>query len=301
VSPEHAALIAKSDDVARAHGADTLHRAVATRLRADGRNALAERIVHVDARVQPVDWKYFATTLVARLRADGREVVAAGVVSLLGGAGVDAGSASIVIEPTLAMEPRRLRAVLATRLHDDGHVALADHLHTLILTDGRPSIGEWASSGGWSWSGSAGGADATLAIEHDADVLLRALLLRLRADGHGVMAGRIMELWLRDVVGPIIDPRRLAAVLDARLRAEGRAELADDLAALVGGAAVDHDPADLMARWHASVAGPIIDARPLADVLVASLRTHEAHDGRACRLGALAAPLAALLSVAENK
>ena len=42
-----------------------------------------------------------------------------------------------------------------------------------------------------------------------------------------------MALWLKELAGPIIDPARLTSVLVASLRKEGRAELADAVAALL--------------------------------------------------------------------
>jgi hypothetical protein len=121
---------------------------------------------------------------------------------------------------------------------------------------------------------------------HPADVLAYALVARLRAEGREVLAGSIMMLWARYLVGPLVDPGPLAAELDAQLRTEGRGALADTIASVLRGASIGRDPCEIMALWLNELAGPMVDTGPLAAALVAALRK-EKHEELAIAVAAL--------------
>ncbi|WP_437715202.1 hypothetical protein WMF45_01525 [Sorangium sp. So ce448] len=111
-----------------------------------------------------------------------------------------------------------------------------------------------------------------------ADVLAHAAVTRLRTEGRDTLAASIMMFWAREIAGPMVDPGQIAAELLARLRARGHGELADTIAQLLRGAAIDRDPCEIMALWLHELARPMVDAASLAAALVAALRNerHEA-------------------------
>lgn len=114
----------------------------------------------------------------------------------------------------------------------------------------------------------------TLATAHGAEVLTRALIVRLCADGREVSAAQLMNHGVQDATGPIVDPGHLSAALAGRLRADGLGELADAFVTLIGdaGIAEGHDdqvlpapalegrfgalPSRAMLRWLMAVEGP---------------------------------------------
>jgi hypothetical protein len=111
-----------------------------------------------------------------------------------------------------------------------------------------------------------------LARIHGAEILACATRDRLCADGRAVFAGMMMVNWVRDFAGPVAAPKALAAAFVARLRAEDRDELADEIEVLLADAEVDRDVAAIRAQWLKEVAGAVLDAGPLGAALVAALR-----------------------------
>lgn len=254
--------------------------------------------------------EYLAPALVARLRIDGRGQLADALASLLGSAYIDCDPRFSLEEDDDSLahrrewiaqiraeggDPRanliqtgeciRLKGALTERLCADGRRKLADAIQAAFK-------GEWEASERRA-SGEEEKPDRffvtadkrappedagqlepeeELARLHDADLLARALVVKLRAEGREVLAGSIMGYWLRDVAGPVVEPRPLAAALVARLQAEDRDEVADEIDILVSDTSIDRELGDIMAAWQNEVAGPVLDAGALGAALVAAIR-----------------------------
>ncbi len=278
---ESTSLVGTSDDLAHAHEVLVLIHALLMRLADDGRNSLAN-LIRSSARREATGPSLHSTRLapilLARLRTDGHPDLADAIASLLSGA-------AVYCEPMLQIEHThgsvQLRLALTRRLHVDGRRDLADAIDAASWADEvreRPeldtpptapsTIGEreppaelvapWALG------------DALVPL-YTADVLARAAVVKLRADGRDILAGAIMGHWVYDVTGPIVDPGPLARAYVETLRAEHRDELAKTIASLLSGEAIDRDPAEIMTTWLREVSGPIIAPGPLFVALIAAL------------------------------
>src|SRR5262245_4574801 len=82
---------------------------------------------------------------------------------------------------------------------------------------------------------------AELARAHDTETLIFALRCRLSHDGHNGLSSLIMHAEDHETKRSACASVSVAQVLTARLRAEGRGEVADALASLLGEACIDLD------------------------------------------------------------
>jgi hypothetical protein len=309
-SLERRALVTLGDELARAHSARTLSHALKVRLGLDRRGGLATLLRASEEREDDgpfTESGRFAAALVGRLRLDGRAELADALMSLLTNGPIDCDpmlwlneiqakvaqrskaaaelrarghpESARLIESTLSME---LRIGLIGRLRAEGRHDLADAISAAAdafedqerregATPLPPRVpaSEHAPPPELAALRALGG---ELGQTHAADVLAYALVTRLRDERREALAGTLMMFWARDVAGPIADPARLAADLIAQLHTEGRGELADTIASLLRGAAIDGDPCDVMAVWLQALAGPVVDPGPIAAALVAALR-----------------------------
>jgi hypothetical protein len=315
-------VVTRGEELARAHTGDELVYALMCRLAADGCHSLAGivwmRWYH--EAEGSVRGAYLAPPLVTRLRLDGREQTADALASLLGGAslehdprfrlpdldeGIAARGHMIADLRAQGWEERRARRFVSGQL-----VGLHSGLVRRLTVDGRGALAETIEATYRTFEARAGGEAASpdrprivdrersameetgiaLARTTHADVLACAMMTRLQAEERDVFAGSLMAYWLEEMAGPIIEPRRLADALIARLRAEDRGEVADEIETLVRDAAIDRDPEEILALWHDTVAGPIIHAGPLAAALGVYLRASHLEDLATAVAALLAAP-----------
>lgn len=199
-------------------------------------------------------WTYLRSVLVRRLEADGREELARAV-----------SAASRAVERQERVEQAPTQAPQAQH-----HVAAVPR-EPRPVRDAQQALID------------------SVARADPADVLAHAAVTRLRAERRDILAASIMMFWTREIAGPMVDPGQIAAELLARLRSQGHGELADTIAQLLRGAAIDRDPCEIMARWLRELARPMVDAAPLAAALVAALR-NERHEALADRVEALLLP-----------
>lgn len=334
---ERADLVKLGADLASVHDTDDLTYALRVRLHADGLGFFANCIMQAglhEAEGSAVHPGLIAPALLARLRIDGRGDLADAISALLSPAFVDCdprfqiseGDEWIVERDELIARLRAdgwgeratsvatgelsgLRNNLVARLRLDGHGELADAIDEASWAFERHARGEQArpkqppvttdKHEASAKDKTAPPPEEVLGRAHRANVLACAALMRLRAEGRDILAGSIMAQWLDAVVGPIADPARLATALLPRLRAEDRGEIADTIEPLLRDAPIARDPGELLRIWLSEVEGPLIDAGPLAAVLVARLRweKHEGLPGGEKR-GALADTLVELLRYA---
>ncbi|WP_437297359.1 hypothetical protein [Sorangium sp. So ce426] len=195
-------------------------------------------------------WTYLRSLLVRRLEADGREELARAVSET---------SRAVERQERVEQAPQAQHRVAAVaREPHPAHAAQRAPVDGVVRAD-------------------------------TADVLAHAAVTRLRTEGRDILAGSIMMFWAREVAGPMVDPGQIAAELLARLRDRGHGELADTIAQLLRGAAIDRDPCEIMALWLHELARPMVDAAPLAVALVAALR-NERHEALADGIDALLRP-----------
>jgi hypothetical protein len=306
---ERTGFIALGDDLASAHDEIVLGEALKVRLVLDGRKGLATLIMAAEReRDSPfTDSGRFSAALVGRLRVEARGELADAIVALLSGGPIDC-DPLLWLNEVHAKIARRRAAAAHLRAH--AHSAHADLIESTLSVDLRVALLERLRADGLgelaeAISSSAYELDApqhrpgpppserhatadsktpppelathttpgrALGHDHPADLLAFALVRRLRAVGREVFAGVIMTLWARDVAGPIVDPEWLATLLLEQLRKEGRRALADTIASHLRGTSIARDPSEMMALWLQELAGPIVDAGPLAAALVSALR-----------------------------
>jgi hypothetical protein len=270
-------------ELSRTHDADDLRSALVVRLGADRRSALAGRIL--DAW-QPgvfgrVDQAFLAAALVARLQVDGRGEVADRILAHLRDAElkrVDGTLESImVLRPAASLGPATLMIMLDSRLRADARGGLADRLLALVGSDAQSPRDDEHGEADVTASPRARALGRTLGAE----TLALALTLRLRGDGREALAGRLMELWVKDITGLIVNPGALATALIASHRDRGCDALADAVASLLGCEGIDRDPESIKQIWLNEIAGPMVEARSLAAALAASFRTSWERSGPA--------------------
>jgi len=258
--PEIAPL---ADALASAHEADALARALYVRLRDEERQVLAESIrsiyEHDLSSGPPAGVGTVAAALVARLYVEGRGELAEALVALMGDGMVLPRAPSADGPPDLTLDdcvgtppnrhlmrwfreiagplvhPEPLGAALVAVLRHCGHLAarttagsslstrcgeLADAVLVLIAgatsSEPRPkSVVVLAES---------------LADTYEADMLARALYVRLRSERRDVLVGCLMNVWVRLTAGSLVEAGPLGAALVERLRGSGHGEHAEVLA-----------------------------------------------------------------------
>jgi hypothetical protein len=185
--PERASVAPLVAELARTHDTACLFLALSMRLGMDERTDRA-RILETwfnEAGHIAGEVGFIAGALVARLRADGSTKLADDLSALLDRAGV----APAVNVPFL---DRVHGAVLSARptqpIERNQHGHTDDHAHA-----------------------------RRVAVAHDARLLAEALFTRLHDDGHDVMAGYMMVGWLEGAVVPVVDPRKADDVMNAWL------------------------------------------------------------------------------------
>jgi hypothetical protein len=311
--PEPAEVAAPSTaELGRQYSAECLHSALIERLRADACEPLAEEVERFwqawgDAGGDAV---IIAGMLILRLRAEGSGKLADALSSLMS----EAGAAPMFSFPYSLQEYKEhpdatllLRGDLFQRLRRDGHGELVGALRELIAkypsrtpcTAPPPELGSLvpvADEPESHWPTADERAQGTgLAAAHDARTLLDALFARLHDEGREGKIGYLMLGWVLGVVGPIVDPRKVADALIERLRMPAtiparwagasyevpNPALADAIEPLLNVAAIDRNPQDLLRTWEEGIMGPIVANRPLAARLVEALRLvlHSAHPG----------------------
>ncbi|KYF57418.1 hypothetical protein BE08_43450 [Sorangium cellulosum] len=309
-STELTALMPRSDELARAHDADVLLAALSRRLDRAGFHTLGRLIsgsAEAEARGPSARAVFFAIALVGRLRVEGRGGLADAVVALLSGRSPDVdpvlwlneAHALIAMGRELAAQARAqglharatdidayawtyLRSLLVQRLDADGREELARAVNAASRAAERQARAEEAPPVQPRIAAAPREPRPELAAQralvdsvagaHAADVLAHAAVARLRAEGRDTLAASLMMFWAREVAGPMVDPGQVAAELLARLRAQGHVEIAEVIAQLLSGAAIERDPCEIMALWLNELARPMIDAASLAVALVAALR-----------------------------
>lgn len=325
-STEHAAVILRGGELARAHDPHVLLSALVARLDLDGFHTLGRlisRSAEAEARGPSARAVFFAIALIGRLRIEGRgELADAVVTSLSGRSDVDPvlwlneahaligmgrevaarGRAQGLLRPADDVDANAwtyLRSLLVRRLEADGREELARAVSAASRAFERRERVEQAPQAQHGVAavpreprpvhGAQRALIDSVARADTADVLAHAAVTRLRAEGRDTLAASIMMFWAREIAGPMVDPGQIAAELLARLRAQGHGELADTVAQLLRGAAIDRDPCEIMALWLHELARPMVDAAPLAAALVAALR-NERHEALADGVEALLLP-----------
>jgi hypothetical protein len=300
--PEQAALVGAQ--LAREHSTDAVRHALVCRLFADGRNVCGHGVwwYGVPSNSAEGTFPLLAPLTVARLRVEGHSDVAATLAALLG-------AESVECDPRMSMEEKEdslpswvkfrdmmlaagrgeelkrgisgriieLACAIMGRLRANGHHALEEAVWTVIYKDRNPGPEkdlipnhdqdreppEFCTVG------------EALARTHPADVLTHATVAALRAEGHDVTAGIIMQIWVKEVVGPVAEPRAILDAFVARARAEGREELATAIDALLREAPIDRKLDAILADWQREVESPLLESGPLAAALASSLRRHK--------------------------
>lgn len=297
------------EQLALAHPREHLLRALVTSLRPDEHRPLAYLLHALRPEDAPPPAEEIAPVLVARLDCDGRSSTARALAAVLAAAGIACTPRFRFPDDEAELAGRRraeevlrgrgegnrihlletsglfrMRQALVHRLAADGHRPLADALVDVWTRfDGGPSaeIGppppaQIEANLQADEAPRAPHSSEELGRRYPPEVLVRALIERLRGEGREEEAGSIMTMWVDGTVGPIVDPSVLAPVLIARLRAEARGEIADALESLLGGAAIGREVMDLEDAWRSEVAGPTLHAEALGAALAARLRS----DGR---------------------
>jgi hypothetical protein len=315
---EPAALSAAAA-VARAPNDWVLRRALVERCHQEGRPILGSAI-NLNWGVPSSEtslggWAYhLAGALVARLRADGAAELAGEVASLIEGEGfplifgdvVDVEDVKDWAQPSLHL-PKPLRKRLELDAHH-GLVVAFDELiekHRRSYVPPPPSWPPFPPPPRMSWRGETSEERALtdqLAAAYDSRSLFIAILARLHGEGEDVVVGLLMLGWTFGVAGPIVNPRDLVNALVLRYRVpppqqahegwpeyEINPELAQEIADLFDKAPIDRYPNEILDVWTREIAGPLIQAGPLAAALVEELRCSRREDHQ--RLARLLLPV----------
>jgi hypothetical protein len=261
------AVCALADGLAIEHGSRNLRIALYGRLDADGCTRLSEQLEvwrpHPDL-VRLIHTGPRAMTLVAHLHMMGRGELAEALPRLLHGPEFvpkvsvttaisqkwldwfDAHTSPILDQEILGRGlVRRLRYDASWYERNPGHmdaVAVADQIEAVLGLTSKPLVLEprpFPAVGLAEEAAEAARAERLtaerLATEHTADVLGRALVVRLHAEGNHGFADLIWNTWIGHLQQARVDAGKSAITLIAGLRERGRGDLADRATALLRG------------------------------------------------------------------